>query len=184
MNYFKIKLLKAIFIVLVCVGFSFKSGIDNSSRLSVIRLGFYDAIMDCKKAESLIVAINEVTTQSSLVKVYKGATYAIMAKNQWNPFTALRLLRISRGEMNRAVEAAPKNLEIRFVRFAVQKNIPSYLGYSDNMEGDKEYLIKHIDRFYNPKLSKKMRDYILSFMVEQGGYDKQQIKLIKEKLSD
>ncbi|MBW6484040.1 MAG: hypothetical protein K0B10_13390 [Vicingaceae bacterium] len=145
-------------------------------------MGFYNAVQDSKKAEALLKQIKVIKPKSALVMVYDGATCAVMAKNVWNPFSAVKLLKKSNEEMNRAVKLSPTNLEIRFIRFAVQKNIPSYLGLSNNLNEDKKYLIKHIDSFYNPKLSKEMRDYILWFMTDQGGYTEKQIELIKEKL--
>ncbi len=183
-NLFNIhNLKKNIFLGLVLITFGFTIKDDYNLNLSAIRSGFYDAVMNSEKATILEKKIAHFSPQSPLIKVYKGATYAIEAKNKWNPFSALSLLGKSRKKMNEAVTLAPHNLEIRFIRFAVQKNIPSYLGYSENIKEDKKYLIKHINRFYNPKINKKMRDYILYFMTEQGGYSKKQIKLIREKLT-
>lgn len=155
---------------------------DYPYLLNNIRIGFYDAVQDSQKADLLLKKINEIKPKSALIMVYYGATCAIMAKNKWNPFSAIKLLKKADKDMNNAVKISPENLEIRFIRFAVQKNIPSYLGLSANIEEDKKYLIKHIDSFYNPKLNKKMRDYIVWFMTEQGGYNEKQIQLIKEKL--
>lgn len=145
-------------------------------------MGFYNAVLDSKKVDLLDQKIEQFSYQSSLLKVYIGASYAIKAKNQWNPFSALRLLSKSIKKMDEAVNKAPTNLEIRFIRFAVQTNIPSYLGYSDNLEEDKDYLIENINRFYNSKLDQKIRDYILTFMTSQGGYNEEEVALIREKL--
>lgn len=162
----------------------FKTKPNYADKMSEVRLGFYDAVIDSKKVDLLDKKIEEFNYEPSLLTVYKGATYAIKAKNQWNPFSALRLLGKSIKTMDEAVKKSPSNLEIRFIRFAVQKNIPSYLGYSDNVDEDKKYLIKNIDRFYNPELDKKIRDFILKFMTTQGGYNEQEVKLIRQKLLD
>lgn len=172
-----------IFIVYGYTSLSFSNYDESYSvKLDEIRNGFYDAVQDSKKADKLIKEIDVIKPKSALITVYSGATCAIMAKNKWNPFSAVNLVKKSNTEMNKAVKASPNNLEIRFIRFAVQKNIPSYLGFSNSIEEDKKFIIKHIDSFYNPKLSKEMRDYILWFMTDQGGYNENQIKLIKEKL--
>ncbi len=181
----KITLFRLTICVLSIVLFSgFTPGESYSKQLSNVRNGFYEAVQNSQKVDQLFNQIEKVKPQSSLIKVYKGATYAIKAKNKWNPWSAIKLLKKSKKKMNEAVKIAPKNLEIRFIRFAVQKNIPNYLGFSDNIEEDKKYIIKNINRFYNPQLSKEMRDYVLWFMTEQGGYNKRQIKLIKETLKD
>jgi len=180
-NYIKRSII-AVVLFIVVAGFKPKN--DYANKMSAVRLGFYDAVIDSKKVGALDNKINQFNYEPSLLTVYKGATYAIKAKNQWNPFSALRLLGKSIKTMDKAVERSPLNLEIRFIRFAVQKNIPSYLGYSDNVDEDKKYLIKNIDRFYNPKLNKKIRDFILKFMTTQGGYNDNEVKLIQEKLMD
>lgn len=182
----KLKKITSVFSFLLFCFFTFSNfSLYESSyltQLDEVRMGFYNAVQDSQQAENLLKQIKKIKPKSALITVYSGATCAIMAKNKWNPFSAVKLLKKSNEEMNNAVKLAPTNLEVRFIRFAVQKNIPNYLGFSNNVEEDKKYLIKHIDTFYNPKLSKEMRDYILWFMTEQGGYSEKEIKLIKEKL--
>ena len=180
----KIITLLSAFLLLCFFSFSNFNLYDDaySIQLDSVRMGFYNAVQDNKQAEPLLQQIKKVKPKSALITVYSGATCAIMAKNKWNPFSAVKLLKKSNDEMNKAVKQSPTNLEVRFIRFAVQKNIPHYLGFSENIEEDKTYLIKHINSFYNPKLSKEIRDYILWFMTEQGDYNEKQIKLIREKL--
>ena len=160
-------------------GFGFTLNADVV-QLTTIRSGFYDAILDSRKAIPLGESITKIQSKSSLIKVYEGATYAIMAKEKWNPFSALKLLGMSIDIMDEAVKDAPTNLEIRFIRFAVQKNIPSFLGYSKNTIEDKNYIIKHISHFESNMLSQEMKDYILSFMIKQGGYNSEEIKAINK----
>jgi len=172
-----------LFCVVMTTLFSFNPNTEADNSMSVVRLRFYDAVLDSKKVTLLDQKIKQFTYEPSLLKVYKGASYAIKAKNEWNPFSAVKMLGKSIKTMDEAVKRSPTNLEIRFIRFAVQKNIPGYLGYSDNVDEDKGYLIKNIDRFYNPALGKKMRDYIFTFMTTQGGYNAEEVKLIREKLT-
>ena len=168
----------AVICLSVCLSWSFSSGVDIDKQITVVRAAFFDAIKDQTKASLLRQKIERLNSNSSLLQVYQGATYAIMAKDKWNPFSAIRLLKKSNLTMNQAVKASPSDLEIRFIRFAVQKNIPSFLGYSDNMTEDKSYILKNIDRFNSSVLSRAIKDYILSFMKEQAGYNAEELALI------
>ena len=85
--------------------------------------------------------------------------------------------------INAAVNQSPANIEIRFIRFAVQKNIPPFLGYSENLEEDKNYIIQYIHQFDGATLNKEMKNYILYFIEEQGGYNQQELELIRERLT-
>ena len=175
--------IKIVFIGLIVIcNFSFKNQEDNR-KTKMVRLGFYEATQDSKKAKPLSIIIKSFKSKSSIIKAYEGANMAILAKTKWNPFSAIRLVKKSRGMLDFAVHQTPKNLEIRFIRFAVQKNIPSFLNLSENIDEDKNFIIKNINRFNSKVLSKNIRNYILNFMMEQGGYNEEEKKLIKEKLS-
>jgi len=158
-------------------------GAHAHTPLAKVREGFYVAVNDSKKAVSLLKGINRIPEKTSTIKVYEGATYAILAKTKWNPFSALALLKKANYTMNAAVNQSPTDIEIRFIRFAVQKNIPSFLGYSENLEEDKTYIIQHINRFDGITLNKEMKDYIIYFMEEQGEYNQEELQLIRSKLS-
>jgi len=174
--------IKIFVIILLAVGnFSFSKQ-DADREIKMVRLGFYQATQNSKNAKPLAVIIKNFKSKSPIVKAYEGANMAILAKTKWNPFSAIRLLKKGGKLLNMAVQQSPKNLEIRFIRFAVQKNIPSFLNLNKNIEEDKKFIIRNINSFDGAVLPKNMRDYIKIFMMEQGGYNSEEKALIKEKL--
>ena len=42
-----------------------------------------------------------------------------------------------------AISKEPENVEIRYIRFSVQKNAPSFLGYNNNLKEDRDFLVKN-----------------------------------------
>jgi len=45
-------------------------------------------------------------------------------------------------KLNKAVALSDNNIEIRYMRFSVEANMPAYLGYSKHVVDDKNILIK------------------------------------------
>jgi hypothetical protein len=41
-----------------------------------------------------------------------------------------------------AIHSKPDNIELRFLRFAIQSEIPFFLGYNDAVEMDKKIILK------------------------------------------
>ena len=162
--------------------FSFKDQ-DVDREIKMVRIGFYQATQNSKKAKPLSIIIKNFKSKSSIIKAYEGANMAILAKTRWSPFSAIRLVKKAVKMLALAVIQSPQNLEIRFIRFAVQKNIPSFLNLSKNIEEDKKFIIENINSFNKNVLSNNMRNYILTFMMEQGGYNKEEKELIKKRLT-
>ena len=176
-------ILKTFLGVLLVVLSSFSFDNNHPRQLKIVRAGFYEAVNDSKKAKPLAIIISDFQSKSALIKVYEGANCAIMAKNKWSPFAAIKLLKKSTRMMDAAVKKAPANVEIHFIRFAVQKNIPEFLEYSKDVEADKNFIIENIKNFKSKNINEKMKAYILNFLIEQAGYNEDELQLIKEKLS-
>jgi hypothetical protein len=43
--------------------------------------------------------------------------------------------------LSEAIKKEPKNLEIRFMRYICQEKTPSFLGYKENLEEDKKFIL-------------------------------------------
>ncbi|MEM9023995.1 MAG: hypothetical protein AAGB22_09650 [Bacteroidota bacterium] len=169
-------------LLLLCSGFSATAVPQDEDALTGIREGFYAAVLDGDSTPVLLSKIERISAPPPLIQAYRGAAEALMARNQWNPFTAFRYLKLSRTTLTAAVAKDPGNIEIRFLRFAVQRNIPSYLGFSRNLDEDRDFIYRNLDQFHRPDLSPQIREYIMSFLAEQGGYTDLQVKHIREKM--
>ena len=58
--------------------------------------------------------------------------------------------------------AAPEEVEIRFLRFALQANTPGFLGYKDHMEEDKALLLKRLPEVKDDNLKQLMLPFLLN----------------------
>lgn len=60
----------------------------------------------------------------------------------FNPISKLKTFNEGKKNLESAIKKEPYNPEIRFIRLSIQKNIPSFLGYKENIENDTEFLKK------------------------------------------
>jgi len=49
---------------------------------------------------------------------------------------------------------------MRFIRFSIQSNLPSFLGYHDNLEQDKRYLLDNTKTSKDPELQEMIFNYL------------------------
>lgn len=81
-----------------------------------------------------------------VLKAYNGAASAAAPECVTNPATKISWFRKGKTLLDNAAAADPSNFEIRFLRFATQDKAPGFLGYNDNLEEDKKYLISNLSK--------------------------------------
>lgn len=102
-----------------------------------------------------------------LMEGYKGVSLIMDCKYENNPFSKLADFRTGKKYIEEAIDAQPGNAELHFLRYTVQTNAPSWLGYHGNMAADKAVLMSYLAVKDNkdPELYHMISDYML-----QSGY--------------
>ena len=77
---------------------------------------------------------------SGIYQGYYSMAKLLECKIESNLFKKLKLFYEGRDLVEVAINKEPQNVELRYFRYAVQKNIPEFLGYSKEMKLDKTYL--------------------------------------------
>ena len=111
--------------------------------MASVRTMFQQAAVDemaCKKMISLLAPYDE---KEPLLLGYKASGTMMMAKHVFNPFSKLSYFKKGKQMLEDAINTDDKNFELRFLRFIAQTNIPSFLGYDDDIEKDKEFILNH-----------------------------------------
>jgi len=75
---------------------------------------------------------------------YKACATMMMAQFVFNPFSKLSYFKKGKNMLESAIAADPGNVELRLLRFCTQLDIPSFLGYNDNINEDKKILISSL----------------------------------------
>ena len=122
---------------------------------------------------------NSIENPSAKVLGYKGALEAIMTKTTWNLFKKMNYLRASEKSFNKAVAKSPDDVEIRFMRMAVQFEIPEYLGFSEDIETDRDFIVANIENFNTSKFPEGTLEEIFGFMKRCDKFTDEQIEKFK-----
>lgn len=109
-----------------------------------LRHSYYAAVKDPEKTERLYSILVASDDNNTLIKAYIGGLTALKAKHEFNPFTKLRYLSDAEHIMQATISESPDNIEIRFLRFSYQYHVPRILGFSDNLQEDKDIIVRQI----------------------------------------
>jgi len=103
---------------------------------------FYGWEGECGATE-LYTQLQDFNLSNPVIQAYKGAAEMTQANCVGNPWEKYQYFKDGKKELETAIEKEPDSLEIRYLRFAVQENLPGILNYN-NIEEDKEFLIESL----------------------------------------
>jgi len=126
-----------------------------------IRGMYAQAATDKGASEKLTAVLSKIDTTSPPVFVcYKGASEMVRAKYLFNPLNKMGKFNTGKTLIEFAVKHDPENIEVRFVRFCIQVNLPAFLNYSSNIGEDKKYLIDNINHVDDIDLKKNIINFL------------------------
>ncbi len=101
------------------------------------------------KKESSAIALfnisnNIIGISQPLKNAYKAAAQMALAKYKFNPISKLTYFNEGKEKLNDCVLKDSVNIEIRYIRLAVQDHAPSILNYQKNIIQDKKYILQNI----------------------------------------
>ncbi len=134
-----------------------------------IRLDYIAAVKDSKKAEIFYKELKEIANPDAIILAYLGSAEALRAKHAFNPINKLAYLKQGSNSLAKAVYAAPNNLEIRFLRFSLEHYVPSFLGYSKNLDVDRIKIIdllQHKNKTEGVSNNTSIKKNIINFLLE------------------
>lgn len=134
----------------------------ESLRASVFELNF-----DSRKADSIYKKLKSIENKSALQIAYQGATAAHLAKICNNPLRKFWYVHHAIELMDSAISKKPTNLEIRFMRFALQVQLPDLLNSKFKIAKDRNYLTANYQSYEWTNLEFPIRSYILDFLADQ-----------------
>jgi len=99
-----------------------------SSQSADGKNSFYQLVQKADEADALQLA-------------YKGVAIAMYAEMVDGPYDKLSYFNRGKDLLEKAIQKAPQNAELRFLRFSVQDNVPWIVGYSDQLEEDAAFIM-------------------------------------------
>ena len=160
-------------IFLICCISSFKS--KATVDISTVRILLQKAALNetaCKQMTHLLAPYDK---ENPLLLGYKGSGTMMMAKHVFNPFSKLSYFKKGKQMLESAIDTDDQNLELRFLRFTAQTNIPSFLGYNNDIEKDKKFILN----YFSPIKDHKLKEFILPILMKSKyltSLEKEQLK--------
>lgn len=96
--------------------------------------------------ESLETFISTVEKSGlSISEVYLASAYMQMAKYVFSPYSKLKYFNKGKDMLEVFISKNSNSIDGKYVRYMVQSNAPSFLGYSSDMVSDKIFIRDNID---------------------------------------
>ena len=132
----------------------------DSPTLSEVRALYEKAATEEASCEKLIDLLASCGENEYLLCGYKAGATMMMANYVNNPFSKLSYFNKGKEVLEKAIAADDKNTELRFLRFGVQSNAPSFLGYNDQLENDKKILLDALSSLKDMDLKKNIVNFL------------------------
>ena len=152
-------------------------------KLNEIRNEYFYASFGSDLISAYNEKIESIEKRTAIVIAYDAAAKAVMTRTTWNWFKKLEYLNQSRKLFIEAIKKDPQNVEIRFLRFTVEDRIPSYLGYSDHMDEDKEIILKHLSNYDSKGINPEITNFLKDRLRESDAFTQKELIKIEEKLT-
>lgn len=151
----------------------------KESKNDEIRNKYFEEKEDPCKWQSLYLSLNEMGLDNSALRAYRGANQAASAGCIDGVFKKLKMFNQGTDLIEKLVEKHPQNYEIRFIRYIVKFNAPSFLGYSD-IRADKFFLLDTMKHYVNNEENTNIKNHIYYFKINYSDLNKNQINFVKE----
>lgn len=152
-------------------------------NLSQARSSYLGMKVDKCNALKLSRQFDNSQSSDALLRAYWGASLAAAPECLSNPLEKIKYFRKGKNLLDESVKQSPNHIEIRFLRFATQTKAPSFLGYDNNLQEDKNLILKNIALFASTPSNKEMSGYIASFMMDSGNLSPAEKTILKQILS-
>lgn len=100
------------------------------------------------------------TTKKPIYQAFYAVGNFFMAKHAGNPISKYSYFNKGKKMLEEAVKKEPNNIEIRLMRYISQEKTPRFLGYSANLQSDKEFIIKN----YKNSPDRDLIDFIKKYL--------------------
>ena len=153
-------MIRIIAVLLSLTSFYFST---KKEEVKELRQLFYKATENSDSSTTLFNKLSSANNQSpAIIFGYKGMSYLLEAKHSYNVYQKFSYFNRGKSILDSAINMDPKNRELRFFRYSVQDNAPSFLGYNKELKVDKAKILLKIEAEEDSDLKYKINEYFNS----------------------
>ena len=135
--------MKITFVIIFLFSILFSNA--QCSDLSELRLKYLESQTDMKSCKELHDLSKNCNPKLYPVEFSYNIISSLMQCNFiLNPFAKYKVFKASTQQLDSIIFFNPQYIEIRFIRYLVQINSPSFLGYNTDLDNDYKFIIFNI----------------------------------------
>ncbi|MEO0585641.1 MAG: hypothetical protein AAF135_25750 [Bacteroidota bacterium] len=156
----------------------------NTQDLGQIRFLYREGVNHEEHARKLWEIMEHYEGEEGIMWAYKASARALMANYDWNPIQQLWYINECMKWFRKGVKRDPDNIEIRFLRFAVQHYTPEFLNQSHNLEEDKATMLANFDQYKRFGLEVADLHDFIRFYQESARFSEEEMAHLKTHLGE
>lgn len=126
-----------------------------------VRTEFQKAAAEEKPCRDLIRLLQDYNEKNNpLLAGYRACATMMMAKYVFNPLTKLSYFSKGRSLLEKCIAADKQNIELRFLRYCVQRKAPFFLNYNSAIKEDRAILINSVPGLKDQGLKKMITRFL------------------------
>ncbi|MEM8940084.1 MAG: hypothetical protein AAGC64_12125 [Bacteroidota bacterium] len=168
--------------LILLIGYMTASLLSNSQSIESVRKAFHAAVLEPEVSKDFHAYMSTSQNLSPTIRAYRAVSEAMLAQVLWNPFSKLSQVKKYQREMEIAVKENSSNIEIRFLRLAIEYNLPSFLGMSQHIEQDLDMILRNLSSVSSMNLDPGYSQYIYYFLESTGLCSSDQMLAMKQTL--
>jgi hypothetical protein len=136
----------------------------SSNSLEEIRDFYYKVGLEKAEIEDFECLLNKKTNiPLPELEGYRAVICFLKAKRLYNPYKKYEAFSEGKKKLEFIIKKYPNNIELHFLRLMIQDNLPSFLGYSDQIEKDKIFIKKSIKKL---KRDSDLKTRIIEYLIK------------------
>ena len=98
--------------------------------------------------------LTKETKSCSLIDAYTGCYFLMKCKFSKNPLQRINYFVVGKTNIEQAIKMNPKSVELRFLRYSVQRQLPRFLFYFSDINNDLEFIRENVNKIQNHQTKK------------------------------
>ena len=160
-------MLRYLYLSFILILFAHVSTEANPYSLPHLRRQYQQAAASKEAGEKFHKLMAAYNKQDAVVLAYKAAAEAIRARDA-SMFNKLTYVQQASKLFDQAVKLDDDNAEVRFLRLSVESNLPSFLGLSQHVEEDRQFLVSTLLKHPQSGLDTESFGLVRDFLVQRG----------------
>ena len=131
-----------------------------------VRKAYYLAVDNEESLKAFEAILINFNNPDNTILGYIGMSFMLKAKYAWLPNNKWEYFNKGKKFLESAISKDPNNIELKFMRFCIQNNTPTFLRYNKDLEKDKSQIFKSFSSIVDDDLKFRISNYMIVEKVE------------------